>query len=368
MISVFGSKVGEEEIKEVSDSINSQWMGMGPKVKKFENMYKQRTGLKNFIMIDNCSNGLYLAIELLNLPKNSEIIVPSFTWVSCAQAVLIAGHKPVFADVDIDTMNITKQTAKDKITENTAAIMVVHYAGLPVNMDEIIALGLPIIEDAAHAVDSYYKGKICGSIADVGVYSFDSVKNLAVGEGGGITSQSSELIERATKLRYCGIGQSGFEASRGDKKRWWEYTITEAHIKMNPSDISGAIGIAQLGKLDDLQAYRKSIWDRYQEAFKDVDWLKLPVEANKNDKHSYFTYAIRVTNGKRDELAHYLFEKDIYTTLRYHPLHLNELYEQMDKSLPNSEQLNEEALCIPLHPSMSQDDIIKVIKEVKNFK
>ena len=137
---------------------------------------------------------------------------------------------------------------------------------------------------------------------------------------------------------------------------------------MNPSDIAGAIGVAQLGKLDDLQAYRKEIWDKYQEAFKDIDWLKLPIEANKGDKHSYFTYAIRVINGKRDELAHYLLDKEIYTTLRYHPLHLNKIYEQMDKKLPNSEELNEEALSIPLHPSMSWDDVEKVISEIINFK
>jgi len=368
MISVFGSKVGQEEIKEVSESINKQWMGMGPKVKKFEETYKKRTSLENFIMVDSGSNALYLAIELLDLPKGSEIIVPSFTWVSCAQAVLLAGHKPIFADVDLNTMNITAQTAKNQITDNTAAIMVVHYAGLPVEMDEMMALGLPIIEDAAHAVDSYYKGKICGGIADVGIYSFDAVKNLAVGEGGGVASQSKELIERATRLRYCGIGKSGFEASTGGKKRWWEYAITEAHIKMNPSDIAGAIGVAQLAKLDYLQSYRKEIWDRYQKAFKDIDWLELPVEAKDGDKHSYFTYAIRVTNGKRDELAHYLLEKKIYTTLRYHPLHLNELYGQMDKRLPNSERLNDEALSIPLHPSMSEEDILKVIEEIKNFK
>ncbi|MFP4487580.1 MAG: DegT/DnrJ/EryC1/StrS family aminotransferase [Campylobacterales bacterium] len=367
MISVFGSRVGQEEIKEVSESIHNQWMGMGPKVKKFEEGFKEKTGLENFIMVDSGSNALYMAVELLNLPKGSEVIVPSFTWVSCAQAVLLAGCKPVFCDVDVDTMNVTAETIKKQITDDTAAIMVVHYAGLPVEMYEVLALGFPVIEDAAHAVDSYHKGKVCGGIGDVGIYSFDAVKNLAVGEGGGVATKSEEMITRATRLRYCGIGKSGFEAVTHGKKRWWEYNITEAHIKMNPSDIAGGIGVAQLGKLDDLQAYRKQIWDRYQEAFRDLEWLKLPVEAKEGDKHSYFTYAIRVTNGKRDELAHYLFDKGIYTTLRYHPLHMNPLYDQMDKSLPNSEQLNEEALSIPLHPSMSEEDIEKVIYEISNF-
>ncbi len=368
MINVFGSKVGQEEIDLISESINAQWLGMGPKVKAFEEGFKQRTGLENFSMVDSGSNAIYMAVTLLDLPENSEIIIPSFTWVSCAQAVLLSGHQPVFCDVDVDTMNVTADTVKAQITDKTAAIMVVHYAGLPVEMDEIKALGYPIIEDAAHAVDSLYKGKICGGIADVGIYSFDSVKNLAVGEGGGVTMQDSKAFERAPLLRYCGIGKSGFEASTHGKKRWWEYNIVEVFIKMNPSDISGAMGVAQLGKLDDLQAYRKKVWDRYQEEFKNVDWLQRPQECvRSDDKHSYFTYSIRVNNGKRDELAHYLFDEGIYTTLRYHPLHMNALYGQMDKSLPNSEQLNEDCLSLPLHPSLSEEDIEKIVAAVKAF-
>ena len=316
-------------------------------------------------MVDSGSNALYMVCELLKLPKGSEIIVPSYTWVSCAQAVLLAGHTPIFCDVDLLTMNATVDTIKDRITDKTGAIMVVHYAGLPVDMDPILALGLPVIEDAAHAVDSYYKGRACGGIGDVGIYSFDSVKNLAVGEGGGVYANTPEMIERARILRYCGIGKSGFEASTHGKKRWWEYSIHEAFIKMNPSDISGGIGLAQLEKLDELQAARKGIWDLYQEEFSKVDLVTTPVNANEGDKHSYFTYCIRIPN--RDELAHYLMAQGIYTTLRYHPLHLNGLYKQEGVRLPNCEQLNEDALSIPLHPNMSKEDAMKVVSEIKNF-
>lgn len=368
MINVFGSSVGQEEIAQVSDSINKQWMGMGPKVKAFEEGYKERTGLENFIMVDSGSNALFMAVTMLELPKGSEVIVPSFTWVSCAQAVILAGHTPVFCDVDVDTMNVTAETVKAQITDRTAAIMVVHYAGLPVEMDEITALGYPVIEDAAHAVDSFYKGKICGGIGDAGIYSFDAVKNLAVGEGGGFTMKDTAKFERAPFLRYCGIGKSGFEASSHGKKRWWEYNISEAFIKMNPSDIAGAIGVAQLEKLTDLQAYRRKMWETYQEEFKGVNWLKRPEDVSgEGNTHSYFTYSIRVANGKRDELAHYLLDKGVYTTLRYHPLHMNGLYDQMNKTLKNCETLNEESLSIPLHPSLSEKDIQKVISEIKAF-
>ena len=365
MISVFGSKVGAEEVNQVTDSLNKQWMGMGPKVKEFEEKFSERLGLENFVMVDSGSNALYMVCELLKLPKGSEIIVPSYTWVSCAQAVILAGHVPIFCDVDLVTMNATVETIKDRITEKTGAVMVVHYAGLPVDMEPILALGLPVIEDAAHAVDSYYKGKACGGIGDVGIYSFDAVKNLAVGEGGGVYANNIEMIQRAKVLRYCGIGKSGFEASTQGKKRWWEYTIHESFIKMNPSDIAGGIGLAQLDKLDTLQATRKEIWDYYQKAFGDTDYVITPVEASEGDQHSYFTYCIRVQ--QRDELAHYLMDQGIYTTLRYHPLHLNKLYKQTDVCLKNCEQLNEDALSIPLHPNMTLEDAQKVVFEIKKF-
>ena len=371
MITVFGSKTGQQEITEVTDSLTNQWLGMGPKVAKFEENFKSRGDLSNFLMVDSGSNALYMAVTLLELPANSEIILPSFTWVSCAQAILLAGHKPVFCDVDLNTMNVTAETIKAQITEKTGAIMVVHYAGLPVEMDEIIKLGYPIIEDAAHAVDSYYKGKLCGGIADVGIYSFDAVKNLAVGEGGGITMHNEKMAKRAKLLRYSGIGKSGFEASAHGKQRWWEYNISEAFIKMNPSDIAGSIAVAQLERLDENQATRKKIWDIYQQEFKDTSWIITPQQAPQHSKHSYFTYAVRLTGEmekRRDELAKYLLDNEIYTTLRYHPLHLNAIYNQIDKQLKNSEILNETSLSIPLHPNLTDEDVEKVITTIKAFK
>ena len=171
MISVFGSLVDEEEIANVAACMRSQWMGFGKGVDTFEAKYKAKFGLEHFAMVDSGSNALFMAVTLLDLPPGSEIILPSFTWVSCAQAVLLAGHKPVFCDVDLVTMNVRRQDVEAKITPRTGAIMVVHYAGLAVDMDPILALGYPVIEDAAHAVDSTYQGKPCGAIGDVLVHS-----------------------------------------------------------------------------------------------------------------------------------------------------------------------------------------------------
>lgn len=362
MINVFGSKAGNEEAKQVSESIHRQWMGMGPKTKAFEAGMAQRLGTEKFLLVDSGSNGLYLGLKMMNLPAGSEVIVPSLTWVSCAQAVLLAGCRPVFADVDIRTQNVTADMVKAQVTDRTSAVMVVHYGGLAVDLDPILELGYPVIEDACHAVDSTYKGKACGTIADVGVYSFDAVKNLAIGEGGGVVSTHDDYMERASLLRYCGIGKSGFEASTHGKERWWEYNIVEPFIKMCPSDIAAGIGLAQLGRLDENQAARKKVWDIYQEEFGGIGSIETPVDVPAGDRHSYFTYFIRIPN--RDQVAKYLFEHDIYTTLRYHPLHMNALY-QSNQTLENCEELNETGLNIPLHPGLSMNDVDKIVEEIK---
>jgi len=364
MISVFGSSVGKEEIAQITESINNQWMGMGPKTKEFETRMAERYSPCGFLLTDSGSNALYMALSLLNLPAGSEVIVPSFTWVACAQVVMLVGCVPVFCDVDLETQNMTAETIKPCITDKTAAIMVVHYGGLPCEMDEIMALGYPVIEDAAHAVDSIYKGKRCGTIGDIGCFSFDAIKNIAIGEGGGLISANKDYMDRAQTLRYCGIGKSGFEASTHGKSRWWEYNIQEAFIKMNPSDIAAGIGLAQLSKLDSMQTRRQEIWNIYQSEFGKLDWIITPKDENEGDKHSYFTYFIRVEG--RDGFAQYLYDNGIYTTLRYHPLHLNPLYKSNAK-LPNAERLNEDGLNIPLHPKLSDNDVDKIIETIKKY-
>ncbi len=368
MISVFGSLVGDEEINNVTDCMRSQWMGFGKNVDLFEERYMQKYGLPSFAMVDSGSNALYMAVKLLELPADSEVIVPTYTWVSCAQAVLLAGHRPVFCDVDLSTMNVRREDIEARVTAKTAAVMVVHYAGLAVDMDPILDLGFPVIEDAAHAVDSTYKGKPCGAISDVGIFSYDAVKNFTVGEGGGITAQQPERIERAKVMRYCGIGKSGFDSAINNAEgtsRWWEYNIQEPFIKMLPTNLAAGIGLAQLDRIDDLQERRKEIWDIYQLEFASIPEIITPQESVAGDRHSYFTYCIRVP--RRDDLAHYLLSEEIYTTLRYHPLHLNPLYKQIDVSLPNAELLNAEALSIPIHPRMSDDDVKKVIFSIKKL-
>ncbi len=364
-IPVFGSSVGAEEVAEVRSSLEAQWMGMGPKVKKFERRFGERLDGQGFVMLDSGSNSLQMAVRLLNLPPGSEVILPSLTWVSCAHAVVLAGCTPVFCDVDLTTQNVTADNVGPLISEKTAAIMVVHYAGLPVAMEPILDFGLPTIEDAAHAVDSTLDGRRCGALGTVGIYSFNAIKNLASCDGGGLTATDPALVERARRLRYCGIGDSGLERSAWTD-RWWEYEITECYPRFLPNDIAASIALAQLAKLDAMQARRKHIWDRFQEQFGDLAWLATPNDPGPGERHSYFTYVVRVGGGRRDAFARHLYDLGIYTTLRYHPLHLNAIYGSSAR-LPVCERLNEEALSLPLHPGLSEDDLARIVAAVQGF-
>jgi len=365
MISVFGSCVGREELEEIATCLDKQWMGIGPKTAEFERAFAERRGLPGMVLLDSGSNSLYVALRLLDLAPGSEVIVPSWTWIACGHAVVIAGCKPVFCDVDYETQNLTAATVEPRLGPRTAAIMAVHYAGRPVRLDELQGLGLPILEDAAHAVDSTLQGKPCGGIGEVGIYSFDAIKNLATPEGGGVTARDPERLARAKLLRYCGIGKSGFEAS-AERRRWWEYHVGEYSLKFLPNDINASIGLAQLRKLDRLQAVRRSIWETYQRELAGLDWLTTPPEPAPDERHSYFTYLVRITNGRRDQLAGYLYEQGVYTTVRFHPLHLNAIYGCAER-LPVCERLNEEALNLPLHPMLSDGDVDKVIQTVREF-
>jgi aminotransferase len=367
MINVFGANVGQEEIDALTPSMRAGWMGMGKQVRAFESRLSQRVGC-GVVMVDSGSNALHLAVKVLDLPAGSDVLVPSLTWVACAQAVILAGHRPVFADVDLLTYNVTAETLARARTPHTRAVMVVHYAGKPVDLEPIRALGLPIIEDAAHAVDSTVAGRYCGGLGTVGIYSFDSVKNLATPDGGAVLSHDPAIVARLQHLRYCGIGKSGFDSAAGsaDRNRWWEYQIHEVFPRILPNDISASIGLVQLEKLADNQQRRKAIWERYQRELAGLDWLATPQEAGEGERHSYFTYLVRILNGRRDALASYLLEQRIYTTFRYHPLHLNPIY-RSEASLANCELLNEQGLNLPLHPALSDGDVERILSAIRRF-
>lgn len=365
MISVFGASTDAREVAALAPSVTDGWMGLGPRVKEFESALTKHVGAP-VVMVDSGSNALHVAVALLDLPPRSEVVLPSFTWVSCAHAVVLAGHVPVFADVDPDTQNIDPASVERRVTRRTGAIMLVHYAGKPADVESLRSFGHPLIEDAAHAIDSRLDERACGTLGDVGIYSFDSVKNLATPDGGGVTAQEDGRLERARQLRYCGIGSSGFARSQAGG-RWWEHEITAVFPRALPNDVSASVGLVQLEKLRANQNRREQIWSYYQRELADVAWLRLPLDAGPRERHSYFTYLVQVIDDRRDRLAEALLGAGIYTTLRYHPLHLSPTFRCTD-ALPVSEDLAEHALNLPLHPRMSDGDAEAVVDAVKRFR
>lgn len=366
-IHVFGSLLGDAEIARLRDCVERQWIGMGPLTAELERRLAGHLRVDDLVLVNSGSSALHLAVHLLGIPPGTgrEIILPSFTWVACASAVTLCGHRPVFCDVDETTMNLDPESVARAIGPETAAIMAVHYAGLPADLDRLRAFGLPVIEDAAHAIDSRINGAACGTVGDIGVYSFDSVKNLAMGEGGAVVARDPERIGRARDLRLCGVVSTGFDAAR-DGGRWWEHDIVDTFPKMTPSDLCAAVGLAQLDRLTDSQNRRAAIWRRYQDGLAGLAGIERPPDAPPGDRHSHFTYCIRIDGGRRDRLAHELLERNIYTTLRFHPLHLSPLFGSQP-SLPVTERLAETALNLPIHPRLTDDDVDRVIDAIRRF-
>lgn len=363
LLQVFGSSFDERELEALRGPLERGWIGMGPEVERFEEALGERLGA-HVVMVNSGSSALQLAVELLELPPRSEVVLPSFTWVGCANAVALAGHAPVFCDVELESANVSAATVAPRLTGRTAAVMAVHYAGKPARLDELAALGLPVIEDAAHAVDSALGGTPCGALGAVGVLSFDSVKNLATPDGGAVVTTDPELADRARRLRYCGIGRSGFD--RRGEARWWEHELERPFAKLIPNDVSAAIGLVQLDKLDANQERRRELWAAYEEGLAGLDWLALPPGPAADERHSWFTYLVRVLDGRRDALAATLLDRGIYTTLRYSPLHRTGPYAS-DTALPATERLADEALNLPLHPRMTDADLERVLDAVNRF-
>jgi len=368
LISVFGSDFGDLEISKVQKCLNSQWIGFGELVKEFENEFSSQLGFSDMVMVDSGSNALYLAVKLLDLPPNSNIAVPALTWISCANAIKLAGHNPIFVDVELDTMNVSAETIDCVSEHNLSAIMVVHFAGLPVDVVPITQFDVPIIEDCAHAVYSRTTEGPCGSTGDVSIFSFDAVKNLAVGEGGGLVARDEKLLEMARALRYCGIRKSGFEnaeSTTSQGRLWWQYELVEPFIKMLPTNLSAAIGLAQLERRDLLQSRRRKIWNFYQENLSGVKGIITPVDAASDQQHSFFTYVIR--SSRRNDLARFLLANDVYTTLRYEPLSRYPHFKTFETNLTNTFILEREALSIPLHPRLTDGEVERIVHLVRSF-
>lgn len=370
-IPVFSNSTGQEELDAVTSVLKSRWLGKGPQCDAFEAEMAARLQTDGFLLTNSGTASIFLAIHSLGLVPGDEVIIASVNFVSCATAVLETGATPVFADVDPHTLNIRPEEITRLKTDRTQAVLLLHYGGHPAEMDAIRAAAgedVLLIEDAAVAFPANYKGIPCGTVGDIGIYSFNAVKALAMGDGGGLTYRDTALFAKAKSLRYLGLAdstRSGLDAlTENQANRWWEFQVQDLAGRHISNDILAAIGREQLKKVDGFIARRKAVWALYQQGLQDTLGLTLPPEPLEGCESAYFMYWVQT--ARRDALAKWLTDNGVYCTFRYFPLHLIERFSPKI-SLPGADHANETTLNIPLHQNMSDDDVARVIDLVRQF-
>lgn len=373
MINVYQPKLGKEEISAIEKVFESNWLGKGKLTAQFETDFASHLGVdsKQIVSTNCCSEGLFLSMDMFDIHEGDEIILPTCSFVGAANAIKHAGAEIAFCDIDRRTLNATAETIEKAITDKTKAILLIHYGGVSCEMDEIMTLAkkynLKVIEDAACGVASTYKGQALGTIGDMGMWSFDAMKILVSGDGSMLYFNNEELRNRAEKLMYFGLeSKSGY--SNSVDKKWWEFEISSFGHRAIMNDITAAMGLEQLKKLPSFIQRRHKIHDMYMEGLKDISWLMLPPEMKDYQTSSYYFYHIQVEGDDRDQLAKYLRDNDIYTTFRYYPLHWVEFYGHSDESYPDAEWAANHTLCLPIHHSLSDDEVSYIIERIRNYK
>jgi dTDP-4-amino-4,6-dideoxygalactose transaminase len=365
MIKVSRGCLGEEELAQVREAFDYGYFGLAYKVLEFEEELGKYLGAKYVTATNTGTSALHLALEALGIGQGDEVIVPSLTFIGSFQAISATGATPVPCDIYADTLLMDIDDVRRRITPRTKAVMPVHYAGNPCNMGALMEMkkeyGIRIVEDAAHALGSYYKGKKIGSFGDITCFSFDSIKNITCGEGGAIVCRQGELADILKQKRLCGIKRQS-QASSAWKERTPFYEVKTQGFRYHMSNINAAIGLAQLKKIDSFISRRKKICRRYDSAFKEIPAITC-LQIN-YDEVAPHIYVIRVKNGRRDDLMDYLKNLDIETGINYIPNHFHPFYRNSSVSLPETEKAYQEILTLPLHYGLSDDDVTRVIQGV----
>ena len=377
MINIFQPSLGEQELQAIKEVFESNWIGPGPKTAEFEERFSRfiSTDRENVTMTNSCTEGMFQVLDWI-LEPGDEVIIPTIGFVGAANAVIGNGGTPVFCDVDPLSLNTTAACIEEKITDKTRAVLLIHYAGWSCNMDPIIELceekEIWVIEDNACSVATTYKGRPTGTLGDFGVWSFDSMKILVTGDGSIIHAKDPDMLAEIKTRSYLGLlSQSGYSSSVDQK--WWEYDISYPGRRSVVNDITSAIGLVQLSRLEEFIDRRKQIHDYYNAFLGDRNWIKTPTpiyESGLGDRESsYYMYWIQLQDERtRDKLAVHLKENNIYTTFRYYPLHLVKYYDQYHEQLPNAEKAANITLCIPLHQALKVEEVEYIAEKIRSFK
>jgi len=373
----FGAPLIEQaEIDEVVASLKSGWLGTGPKVHKFEEMFKEYKGVKYAMALNSCTAALHLSMLAIGIKPGNEVILPSMTFASTANAVIHAGGKPILVDCEKDTMNMDPEDIERQITPKTKAIIPVYFAGRPCNMDRIVDIAnkhnLKIVEDAAHAIEAEYNGKKTGTFGDIGCFSFYVTKNIITGEGGMAITNVEEYANKIKRLSFHGIRKDKLHSS--SDKKYKHYQVIDRGFKLTMMDIQAAIGIHQLPRVEKYWERRKEIWERYNETFKDLP-VFIPASIPNGVKHSYHLYTLLLDIDKlnitRDEFLYEMAKRNIGVGVHYIALHLHPYYQQKygykQGDFPNADWISDRTVSIPLSAKLTDDDVQDVINTVREI-
>jgi perosamine synthetase len=376
--------IEEEEIREVLDVLKSGWITTGPKVKLFEREFAEYVGCKHAIAVNSCTAALHLALEAVGIGEGDEIITTPMTFAATTEVIRYFKARPVFVDIDPTTMNLNAELLEKTIQERCEygdgkrikAIIPVHYAGYPCDMDAILALasryGLSIIEDAAHAFPTFYKRKMIGTLGDITCFSFYATKNITTGEGGMITTENEEYADRMRIMSLHGISKDAWKRYTAEGS--WYYEIVAPGYKYNLTDIAAGLGVAQLRKADAFLKRRRHIADRYHEAFKELKELDLPLvdEEKEGTTHAWHLYVIRLNLQRlqidRNKFIEELRRKGIGTSVHFIPLHIHpyyrETYGYRSDDFPVAFETYQRIISLPIHARMTEGDVERVIASV----
>ena len=364
--------LNDQENEAVNEVLTSKWLTMGEVTKRFEDEFAKFTEVKHAIAVTNCTAALHLAFKGLGIGYGDEVIVPSFSFVATANAILYVDAKPIFADItSLDNWNISPKDIEKKISSRTKAIILMHYGGYPCDMNSINSIAekhnLFVIEDAAHAPGAEYNGEKCGSLGDVACFSFFSNKNMTTGEGGMITTDDDALSKKIRLMRSHGMTSVTLDRHKGHV---FSYDVTELGHNYRLDEIRSALGIVQLNKLEENNKKREVLTRRYRDKLADVSWINFPFK-DKYYKPAYHLFPTLLSpEVQRQDFMEYLRIKGIQTSIHYPPIHLFSFYRHKfstkEGDLPLTETVARREVTLPMYPLLVKNDLEYITETFKN--
>jgi len=370
--------IGEEEIREVVDSLRSGWLTTGPKTRRFEEEFARFMGEGlHAVAVNSATSGLHLALEACGVGKDDEVITTTYTFTATAEVVRYLGAHPVFVDIDPATLNMNPELVEKAITRRTRAILPVHIGGLACDMDPLIGMarkhGLAVIEDAAHALPATYKGRLIGTLdTDAAVFSFYATKTLVTGEGGMVVTRNEQIASRCKVMRLHGIDRDAFDRYTSEKPAWY-YEVVAPGFKYNMTDLAAALGLQQLRRVEGLRQRREAMARRYDEAFADLP-VQRPQHAPVGDVHAWHLYVLQLLPEApvdRNTFIERMAALGIGTSVHFIPLHRHpywrDTYRLRPEDFPMAELAYSRVVSLPLYTRMTDADQERVIEAVREI-